>query len=117
MASPAEIVGDRLAGTASRRGFLAALGKMALLGGAALAALGGKEVYAICGPSRCPKNNQYSCPSGDMDSYYSCCKTGSQYYETRLCESYNPSCGCYNIFDCFYSFGPVGPNCPNVPAP
>ncbi len=114
MRNPAEILGNHLSRPSSRRGFLATLGKMAVLGGAALAAVGGKEVYATCGPSRCPINGQYYCPFNDQDSYYSCCKTGSQYYETRLCESYNPSCNCYNIFDCFYSFA-VGPNCPNVP--
>lgn len=120
MRNPAEILGDRLSGPSSRRGFLGTLGKLTLLGGAALAGLGGKEVYAACGAYTCSVNNQYYCPSysGETDSYAGCCVSGGKYYETRLCRhTYVNSQGqTVTVTDCYYAFATTA-GCPNVPAP
>ncbi len=89
------------------------LGKVALVGGAALAGLRGEGVYAACGASNCSSTGAQYCPSNDQDLYIGCCRSGSQYYETRGC--YFDS-GHGLQLECTYSFATTY-NCPNVPAP
>lgn len=117
MRSPAGILGGQLSGPKSRRGFLAALGKFALLAGAAFAGVGGTEVFASCGSKDCYYYGQdygYGCPAGDSNVYVGCCKYLGVYYETRSCQHYDRNCNC-TVTDCTFSF-PTQPNCPQVPA-
>lgn len=112
MRNPTEILEERLSDTSSRGGFLATLGKLALLGGAALAGLRAQNAFATCGPSDCVYHGLdygHACPPLAIDSYAGCCVSGGQYYETRVCTG-------GGAVECYYAIA-SGPGCPNAPAP
>jgi hypothetical protein len=110
MSSLVRALSSQVAAKSSRQGFLAMIGKAAMVGGAIIAGLGVGDAFA-CGPScgdcPCPCCSQHSCLPPDSDVYVSCCKTGNTWYETRKCLLPDGSLNCY------YSFQSIA-NCPRL---
>jgi hypothetical protein len=106
MANPSRFIASHLVGGDSRRGFLVTLGKIALLGGAAVAGLGYREALATCGQCPYPCCNGGGCAGNVI--FYGCCKgTDGQWYETTACYTLG------GTLDCYWTFV-TSPNCPRL---
>ncbi len=107
MADPVKKLSDLLAHPSSRGGFLTALGKVVVIGGAALAGVSSRSALAAScdcsyyyGANCCGENG---CPFIEEDVLLSCIG-GCQHH----------ACMSNGVIDCYYTVT-YGPNCPNQP--